>query len=81
MADQIAEALVPEKGKSMGLRLKQEELGALNQLFKIDGFTSLSDLVHSYLNGELSKSGNTAQVDRLLKRLKERNIADTLWQS
>lgn len=78
MADQLVEGLLQEKGKSMGLRLKQEELAALNQLFKIDGFASLSDLVHSYLNGELSKSANTAQVDRLLKRLKERNITDPL---
>jgi hypothetical protein len=68
----------PEKGKSLGLRLKQEELAALNQLFKIDGFTSISDLVHSYLNGELSKTANTEEVERLLKRLKERNITDPL---
>ena len=35
----------PEKGKSLGLRLREDELAALNQLFKIDGFTSISDLV------------------------------------
>ena len=67
-----------EKGRSLGLRLRQEELAALNQLFKIDGFANLSDLVHSYLNGELSKSCNTVEVDRLLKRLKDRNITDPL---
>ena len=68
----------PEKGKSLGLRLREDELAALNQLFKIDGLTNLSDLVHSYLNGELSKSANTVQVDSLLKRLKDRNITDPL---
>src|SRR6185503_14712806 len=67
-----------EKGKSLGLRLRQEEIATLNQLFKIDGFSSLSDLVHGYLRGELSKSQNTPEIERLFKRLRQHNITDPL---
>ena len=77
----VGNVILREKSKSLGLRLNQEDLAALNQLLGIDGFRSVSDLVHSYINGQLSKSGNngnTEQVDRLLKRLKERNITDPL---
>ncbi|HXV45957.1 MAG TPA: hypothetical protein VD736_04725 [Nitrososphaera sp.] len=70
-----------ERTKSLGLRLNQEDLAALHQLLRIDGFRSVSDLVHSYINGQMSKSGNNGniqQVDRLLKRLKEKNITNPL---
>lgn len=66
------------KTKSLGLRLKQDELVALNQRLKMDGFANLSDLVHNYIRGLLSKSRYNAQVNMLLARLREKNIADPI---
>jgi hypothetical protein len=69
-----------EISKSLGLRLKESDLAILNQRFKIDGFENLSDMVKSYLNGEIARSNSnkTDQLLRLLLRLKEKKIVDPL---
>lgn len=64
--------------KIVAVRLKEDDLAALNQRFRIDGFETLSDLVRGYLNGEISRAGRTDKVERLLMRLKEINITDTI---
>jgi len=70
--------LYRETSKTLGLRLKESELAALNQRFRLDGFENLSDLVRGYLNGEVSHAANTDHVERLLLRLKEKGIKDPL---
>lgn len=67
-----------ETSKTLGLRLKESELAALNQRFRLDGFDNLSDLVRSYLNGEVSRAAKTDHVERLLLRLREKDIKDPL---
>jgi len=67
-----------ETSKSLGVRLKESDIAALNQRFRLDGFDNLSDLVRAYLNGELLRSSSTDHVERLLLRLKEKDIADPL---
>jgi len=69
-----------EISKSLGLRLKENDLAILNQCFKIDGFENLFDTVKSYLHGEIARSNSnkTDHLSRLLLRLKEKNIVDPL---
>ena len=67
-----------ENSRSIGLRLKENDLAVLNHRFKLDGFENLSDLVRSYLNGEITKSAKPDLLSRLLLRLKEKNITDPL---
>ena len=67
-----------ETSKSLGVRLKESDLAALNKRFLLDGFNSLSDLVRTYLNGELLRSSTTDHVERLLLRLREKGIEDPL---
>ncbi len=75
---QIGRQIHKECSRTVGVKLKESEIAALNQRFKLNGFATLGDLVRSYLNGELSTSGGTDQIERLLMRLKERNITDPL---
>jgi len=65
-----------ESSKSVGIRLKVNDIATMNQRFRLDGFDSLSDLVRAYVNGELLLSSKTDQIERLLLRLKEKGIAD-----
>lgn len=44
----------------------------------MDGFSTLSDLVRTYLNGELVRAEATDHIERLLVRLKEKDIVDPL---
>ena len=67
-----------ETSKSVGVRLKESDLAALNQRFRLDGFTNLSDLVRTYLNGELLRSTTTDHIERLLLQLKDKDITDPL---
>lgn len=63
---QISEGLhIPEKSKTLGLRLREEELAALNQRFKIDGLSSLSDLVGRYLNGRAAKAKGQSRASSI----------------
>ena len=64
--------------KSLGVRLKESDLAALNQQLRLDGFSTLSDLVRTYLNGELVRAEATGHIERLLIRLKEKDIVDPL---
>lgn len=74
----IGKRIQKEYSKTVGVKLKESDIAALNQRFRIDGFETLGDLVRSYLDGRLSASGKTDQIERLLLRLKERNITDPL---
>jgi hypothetical protein len=67
-----------EVSKSLGVRLKESDIAALNQRFRLDGFRNLSDLVRTYLNGELLRSTTTDHIERLLLRLKDKGITDPL---
>lgn len=67
-----------EVSRSLGVRLKESDIAALNQRFRIDGFRNLSDLVRTYLDGELLRSATTDHVERLLLRLKDKDITDPL---
>jgi intergrase/recombinase len=79
MRDQIEQGLhIPEKSKTIGTRIKEDDLAALNQRFKIDGFSGLSDLLYAYLNGQVAKAGRTPQVEHLLMRLRDKKITDPL---
>ena len=64
--------------KSLGVRLKENDLAALNQRLRLDGFSTLSDLVRIYLNGELVRSKATDHIERLLVRLKEKKLVNPL---
>jgi intergrase/recombinase len=66
-------------GRTLSVRLKQDELAALNQRLKLDGLDTFSDLVRSYLDGKISKSNKSDHhLERLLIRLKQKNITDPL---
>ena len=67
-----------EISKSLGVRLKESDIAALNQRFRLDGFKNLSELVRTYLNGELLRSSTTDHIERLLLRLKDKGITDPL---
>jgi hypothetical protein len=75
---QIGRQIHKENSRTLGVKLRESEIAALNQRFKINNFETLGDLVRSYLNGELSTTGGTDQIERLLMRLKEKNITDPL---
>jgi hypothetical protein len=75
LAQQVKPA---ETSRSLGFRMNETELAIINQRFKIDGFKNLSEMAHSYMNGEITKSNKTDQLSRLLIRLKEKNIVDPL---
>jgi len=67
-----------QTSKTIAVRLNENDLAMLNQRFHIDGFETLSDLVRGYLSGDISRAGRSDQVERLLMRLKEKNITDPL---
>lgn len=73
------EELLNPYGRTLSVRLKQDDLAALNQRLKLDGFDTLSDLVKCYLDGKISKSlKSDHHLERLLLRLKQKNITDPL---
>lgn len=74
----IQSDLQKETSKSLGVRLKESDLAALNQRLRMDGFSKLSDLVRTYLNGELLRSKTTDHIERLIIRLKDKDIVDPL---
>ena len=69
---QIGRQIHHESSRTLGVKLKESEIAALNQRFKLNGFETLGDLVRSYLHGELSRTGATDHIERLLLRLKEK---------
>jgi hypothetical protein len=75
---QIGRQIDKERARTLGVKLRESEIAALHQRFKINGFETLGDLVRGYLNGELSTSSGTDQIEKLLMRLKEKNITDPL---
>lgn len=67
-----------EGTKTIGVRLKEDELAALHQRFRMDGFRTLTDLVKGYVNGEISRPSKSDHIETLLFRLKEKNFTDPL---
>src|SRR5690348_8239424 len=64
--------------KSVSVRLKMAQIATLNQKLKLDGFHTLSALVHAYIEGEFPKIERNEQVTALLERLRQKNIKDPL---
>ncbi|WP_415282427.1 integrase [Candidatus Nitrososphaera sp. FF02] len=64
--------------KTLAIRLKESDVAALNQRFRLDSFGNLTELVRAYLDGQLIRSSTTDHIERLLLRLKEREIIDPL---
>lgn len=64
--------------KTLAIRLKEGDVAALNQRFRLDSFGNLTELVRAYLDGQLIRSSTTDHIERLLLRLKEKEIIDPL---
>lgn len=64
--------------KTLAIRLKESDVAALNQRFRLDSFGNLTELVRAYLNGQMIRSSTTDHIERLLLRLKEEEIIDPL---
>lgn len=71
----------PSNFKSVSVRLRQVQIATLNQKLKLDGFDTLSALVHAYIEGEFPKVERNEQVTALLERLRQKNIKDPLTGS
>lgn len=50
----------------------------LNLRLKSDGFKTFSEFVHAYIDGKYPAHQNNEQVERLLKRIREKGITDPL---
>lgn len=64
--------------RSVSVRLKNTQIATLNQKLKLDGFDTLSALVHAYIEGEFPRVEKNGQVEALLERLRQKNIKDPL---
>jgi len=69
---------IHEHFHSVSVRLKELQIAILNQKLKLDGFDTLSELVHAYLRGEFPKVEKNEQLINLLDRLRQKNIKDPL---
>jgi hypothetical protein len=63
---------------SVSVRLKECQIAMLNQKLKLDGFDTLSELVHAYIRGQFPKVEKNEQLINLLDRLRQKNIKDPL---
>lgn len=50
----------------------------LNQRLKSDGFNTFSEFIHAYIDGKYPVHQRNEQVERLLKRIREKGITDPL---
>ena len=66
------------KWKSVTVRLKEPELAILNQKLNLHGFENFSQFIHAWINGTYPYKENNQQVERLLKRLRQKDIKDPL---
>ena len=64
--------------RSVSVRLKEAQMAILNQKLRLDGFDTLSALVHAYIQGKFPKGEKNEQILALLERLRQKNIRDPL---
>lgn len=63
---------------TIGVRLKEDELAAVHQRFRRYCIHTPTDLIRGYLNGEISRSGRTDKIERLLLRLKKKCVLENI---
>jgi intergrase/recombinase len=64
--------------KTVGVSLEPEDLSTLNQRLQANGFETLADMVRAFIRQEFPSSAKNDSLERLLLRLKEKNIVDPL---
>jgi hypothetical protein len=66
------------KWRTVGARLNEEDLAVLNKKLELSGFSNFNEFVHAWIKGEYPNHENSEQVDKLLNRLRDKDIRDPL---
>jgi hypothetical protein len=64
--------------KSVTVRLKENDLAILNNKLRTNGFETFSEFIHAWLKGYYPRHEKNDQIERLIVRLREKNIKDPL---
>jgi intergrase/recombinase len=66
------------KWRTVGARLNEEDLAVLNRKLEVNGFNNFNEFVHAWIKGEYPRHENNEQVEKMLNRLREKDIRDLL---
>jgi intergrase/recombinase len=66
------------KWKTVGIRIREEEMDILNTKLHNNGFNTLNEFVHAWINGNYPRYENNAEVERLINRIRDKGIQDPL---
>ncbi|MGD9673271.1 MAG: integrase [Candidatus Nitrosocosmicus sp.] len=65
-------------GKTVGVKLNENDLANLNFRLRQDSFDTFSEFVHAYIDRRYPKYGKSEQAEKLLERIRDRGIKDPL---
>ncbi len=66
------------KWKTVGVRVKEEDLDVLNTKLRNNGFNTLNEFVHAWIKGDYPNFENNDEVERLINRIRDKGIKDPL---
>ncbi len=78
MNQQIQIQKKPSEWKSVTVRLKESDIAILNSKLKLNGFETFSEFIHAWIKGDYPAHQNNEQVERLIKRIRDKGIRDPL---
>lgn len=67
-----------EGGKTVGVKLNENDLAILNLRLRNDSFDSFSEFVHAYIDRTYPKYEKEEQAEKLLERIRDKEIKDPL---
>ena len=69
---------IRKEWKTVGIRVKEDDLFILNQKLQLNGFKTLNEFVHAWIRGEYPLHENNEQVEELIKKVRDKGIKDPL---
>lgn len=67
-----------ERWRSVTVRFKEAQLDVLNNKLNANGFSTLNEFVHAWINGSYPNFKANTQIDKLLVILRDKKITDPL---
>lgn len=77
-AGQQVSSIKQSKWRTVGIRVKEDDLFVLNQKLELNGFKTLNEFVHAWIKGDYPVHENNEQVERLMQRIRDKGIGDPL---
>lgn len=74
----LKEAYRKGGGKTVGVKLNENDLANLNLRLRQDSFDTFSEFVHAYINRRYPKYEKNEQSEKLLERIRDRGIKDPM---